>query len=118
MIIFKFKKDDIEYADRISELADMSIVIDEPKSFSSDLNEIIQVGVQLAPYVISAVTMILVEMLKKSKKVSIKISENSLEAEGLSEDKALELAKEYIEQQREDKGKEVLNKLLSQDGGK
>lgn len=118
MIIFEFEKDDIEYADRISELADMSIVIDEPKSFSSDLNNVIQVGVQLAPYAISAVTMILIELIKKSKKVSIKISENSLEAEGLSEDKALELAKEYVQQQREDKGKEILNRLLSQDGGK
>ena len=38
MIILELDKEDIEYVDRISELADMSIVIDNPKSFSSELN--------------------------------------------------------------------------------
>ena len=116
MIIIEFEKNDKDYADKICELATMSIVITEPRSFSSDLNNIIQIGVQLAPSVVSAVTLILVEMIKKNKKVKFKVSDDSFEVEGLSEERALELAEKYINQKREDEAKKILNKLLS--GGK
>lgn len=53
MIIFEMEKEDIKYVDRIGELADMCIVIDNPKSFSSELNTVVQIGVELAPYAIS-----------------------------------------------------------------
>ena len=63
MIIFEIEKEDEEYADRISRLADMSIVIDNPKSFSSELNTVIQIGVELAPYAISGVVLIIIELI-------------------------------------------------------
>ena len=53
MIVFEFDKEDIGYAERISDLAEMSLLIEDPKSFSSDLNTVIQIGVELAPYAIT-----------------------------------------------------------------
>lgn len=117
MIIFELSKEDMNYADKISELADMSTTIVVPKSFSSNLNDVIQIAVELSPYVISAVSLIIIEMIKSSKKLKIKIGKDSIEAEGFSEEKMLELAEKYIKQQKEDQAKEVLNKLLSQNGG-
>ena len=64
MIIFEMEKEDIKYVDRIGELADMCIVIDNPKSFSSELNTVVQIGVELAPYAISGVTLIIIELIK------------------------------------------------------
>lgn len=112
MIIFEMDKEDVEYADRISELADMSIVVDNPKSFSSDLNTVIQIGVTLAPYAISGVTLIIIELIKNRKKIKIKVSDNSFEIEG-EQDKVLEVARELIEHQQEEKAKKLLSDLLS-----
>ena len=44
MIIFELNKEDSEYTDRISQLSEMSIVVEDPKSFCSDLNTVIQIG--------------------------------------------------------------------------
>ena len=112
MIIFEMDKEDVEYADRISELADMSIVVDNPKSFSSDLNTVIQIGVTLAPYAISGVTLIIIELIKNRKKIKIKVSDNSFEIEG-EQEKVLEVARELIEHQQEEKAKKLLSDLLS-----
>ncbi len=112
MIIFELDKEDVEYADRISELADMSIVIDSPKSFSSDLNTVIQIGATLAPYAISGVTLIIIELIKNRRKIKIKVSDNSFEIEG-EQEKVLEVAKELIEQKQEEKARKLLSDLLS-----
>ncbi|MCM1172032.1 MAG: hypothetical protein NC393_07880 [Clostridium sp.] len=112
MIIFELDKEDVEYADRISELADMSIVIENPKSFSSDLNTVIQIGVTLAPYAISGVTLIIIELIRNRKKIKIKVSDRSFEVEG-EQEKVIEVAKELIEQQQEEEAKKILNDLLS-----
>lgn len=112
MIILELDKEDVEYAERISELADMSIIIDNPKSFSSDLNTVIQIGITLAPYAISAVTLIIIELIKNRKKIKIKVSDNSFEVEG-EQEKALEVAKELIEQKQEEKAQKLLSDLLS-----
>ena len=103
MIIFEMEKEDIKYVDRIGELADMCIVIDNPKSFSSELNTVVQIGVELAPYAISGVTLIIIEL---------KVSDNGFEVEG-DEEKALKIAKELIEQKQEEKAQKVLSDLLS-----
>ena len=100
MIIFEMEKEDIKYVDRIGELADMCIVIDNPKSFSSELNTVVQIGVELAPYAISGVTLIIIELIKNRKKIKIKVSDNGFEVEG-DEEKALKIAKELIEQKQE-----------------
>lgn len=112
MIIFEFDKADMNYAEQISKLAEVSITIPEQKSFSSDLNTVIQIGVELAKISIPAVAVILVEMIKNSKKIKIKVSDNILETEGLSEENSLELAKKFIEQKQDGKAKELLSKLL------
>lgn len=116
MIIFELSKDDVEFADKIANEAEMSTIIVEPKSFSSEINDIIQIGVQLAPYAIPAVALILVEMIKNSKKIKIKISDNSFEAEG-REKEVLELAKQYVKLNQDEKAKSVLQEVLQQDGG-
>lgn len=73
MIVFEFEKEDIGYAERISDLAEMSLLIEDPKSFSSDLNTVIQIGVELAPYAITGITLIIVELIKFSKSNCFKI---------------------------------------------
>ena len=112
MIIFEMEKEDIKYVDRIGELADMCIVIDNPKSFSSELNTVVQIGVELAPYAISGVTLIIIELIKNRKTIKIKVSANGFEVEG-DEEKALKIAKELIEQKQEEKAQKVLSDLLS-----
>ena len=115
MIILEFSKEDINYADRIADLAEISTVIVAPKSFSSELNDMIQVGIRLAPCIIPAVSLILVEMLKQSKKIKIKITDTELETEGLSERDSVKLAEQYILKQQEQKAVEIFSKLLKQD---
>lgn len=112
MIIFELDKDDMDYAERISELAELSILIEEPKSFSSDLNSIIQVGVELAPYAISGISLIIIELIKKRKSIRIKVEDTGFELEGNS-DEILELAKKLIEQRQDEKAQKILNDLLS-----
>lgn len=112
MIIFELNKEDIEYVNRISNLSNISIVIDEPRSFSSDLNTVIQIGVNLAPYAIPAVSLIIIELIKKNKRIRIKVTDEGVEVEG-NETKSLEIAKELIKAQNEKKAQEVLNGLLS-----
>ena len=112
MIIFELDKEDIEYADRICDLAEMSIVIEEPRSFSSDLNTVIQIGVTLAPYAISGVTLIIIELLKNRKTIRIKVTDDGFEVEGTQE-RAVEVAKELIEQRQDEKAQKLLNNLLA-----
>lgn len=111
MIIFELAKEDMEYADRISELAELSIVIEEPKSFNSDLNTVIQIGVTLAPYAITSVTLIIIELIKNRKRLKIKITDDSIEADG-NQEAVLEVAKELINQRQDEKAKEMLNNWL------
>lgn len=112
MIIFEFDKADMTYAERISELAEMSIMIDDPRSFSSDLNTVLQVGITLAPYAISAVSLIIIEMIKNRKKFKIKITDDGIELEG-EEEKVLQVAKELIELKKEGQAQKFLNDLLA-----
>lgn len=112
MIIFELDKEDIEYAERISDLADMSIIIDESKSFSSELNSVIQLGVTLAPYAITGVTLIIIELIKNRKKIKIKVTDNSFEIEG-EEETALQMAKELIDLNQDVKAKKIITDLLS-----
>lgn len=107
----KAKLDGI-YCQNIGLIMDMCIVIDNPKSFSSELNTVVQIGVELAPYAISGVTLIIIELIKNRKKIKIKVSDNGFEVEG-DEEKALKIAKELIEQKQEEKAQKVLSDLLS-----
>ena len=72
----------------------------------------VQIGVELAPYAISGVTLIIIELIKNRKKIKIKVSDNGFEVEG-DEEKALKIAKELIEQKQEEKAQKVLSDLLS-----
>ena len=112
MVIFEFDKADVAYAERIGELAEMSIMIDAPRSFSSDLNTILQMGVTLAPYAISAVSLIIIELIKNKKKIKIKVTDDSIEIEG-NEEKALEVVRELLKQKKEDQAQKTLNDLLA-----
>ena len=113
MIIFEIEKEDEEYADRISRLADMSIVIDNPKSFSSELNTVIQIGVELAPYAISGVVLIIIELIKKRKEFKMKYTDGDFgfDFEG-EEEIVLKKAEELIDQHQEEKAKKMLNDAL------
>lgn len=111
MIIFELDKEDIQYAERISALAEMSLLIEEPKSFSSVLNSVIQLAVELAPYAITGVTVILVELIKNRKKIKIVVSPDMITVEG-EEEKALAVAKELIAEKKEDEAQKVLHDLL------
>ena len=112
MVIFELDKEDIAYAERISDLAEMSIIIDEPRSFSSELNTVVQLGITLAPYAISGITLIIIELIKNRKRIKIKVTDEGFEIEG-EEDKALQMAKELISMKQEAKAEKVLNDLLS-----
>lgn len=112
MIIFELDKEDMEYADRISDLAEASIIVDDPKSFSSDLNTVIQIGVTLAPYAITGITLIIIELIKNRKKIKIKFDNNGVEVEG-EQEKALETAKKLIELKRDADAQKLLNDWLS-----
>lgn len=112
MVIFELDKEDIAYAERISDLAEMSIIIDEPRSFSSELNTAVQLGISLAPYAISGITLIIIELIKNRKRIKIKVTDEGFEIEG-EEDKALQMAKELISLKQEAKAEKVLNDLLS-----
>lgn len=114
MIIFEIDKEDLDYANRISELAEMSIIIDEPRSFSSELNSIIQVGVTLAPYAISGVSLIIIELIKNKKNIKIKVTDEGFEVEG-EEEKTIEIVRELINLKKEEKAQELLNHLLSEE---
>lgn len=112
MIIFEFDKEDMSYAERISELAEMSILIESPRSFSSDLNTVLQLGATLAPYAISAISLIIIELIKNQKTIKIKVTDDSIEVEG-DEEKALQIARELIKQKQDDKAHKTLNDLLA-----
>lgn len=112
MVIFELDKEDIEYAARISDLAEMSIIIDEPRSFSSELNTVIQLGITLAPYAISGVTLIIIELIKNRKRIKIKVTDDGFEIEG-GEEKALQMAKELISLNQDAKAEKILGDLLS-----
>ncbi len=114
MIIFEIDKEDLDYANRISELAEMSIIIDEPRSFSSELNSIIQIGITLAPYAISGVSLIIIELIKNKKNIKIKVTDDGFEVEG-EEEKTIEIARELINLKQEEKAQELLNQLLSEE---
>ena len=114
MIIVELSSNDMEYAKRIADEAEMSTIVVSPRSFSSEINEIIQVGVQLASYAIPAVALIIVEALKNKKRIKIKITNSSFEAEG-REQEVLALARLYIEQNKEKEASKIVEELL-QDG--
>ncbi len=111
MIIIELDKQDLEAAEKISELSEESIIVEEPNSFSSDLNTFVQIGITLAPSAISAIVIILTELIRNRKHVRVKIDD--LEVEGFSEDKTLELVEKYLREKRDEKAKEELTKLLS-----
>lgn len=112
MIIIELQKDEILYAEKIANLSEMSSIVVDPKSFSSELNDIIQVAVQLSSYIIPAISLIIIELIKKAKKVKIKISKTELEAEGISEETALKLIENYIKKSEDEKALETLQNLL------
>lgn len=114
MIIIEMPRDEQTYAEQIAEKAEMATMAVAPKSFSSELNDIIQVGIQLASYAIPAVVLILVEMIKTKKNLKIKISNDSFEAEG-REEEVLALAAEYVRQKKEEEAVKTVIKLLELD---
>ena len=114
MIIIEMPRDAQAYAEQIAEKAEMATMAVAPKSFSSELNDIIQVGIQLASYAIPAVALILVEMIKTKKNLKIKISNDSFEAEG-REEEVLALAAEYVRQKKEEEAVKTVIKLLELD---
>lgn len=112
MIIIELDKKDIDYAERICDLADTSIVIEEPRSFSSELNTVIQIGINLAPYAITGVTLIIIELIKNRKRIRIKVTDEGFEVDG-EEEMALQMAKELISQRQEAEAQKVLNNLMA-----
>lgn len=112
MIVFELEKEDIKYAEQIRDLAENGLIVEKPKSFSSNLNTIIQVGVTLAPYAIPAVALVIVEIIKNKKKIKISYSDDCITVEG-EEKKALEVAKKLISQRKEDEATKILQDLLS-----
>ncbi len=117
MIIIEMLGDDRLYADRIVAEAEMATMAVAPKSFSSELNDIIQVGIQLASYAIPAVALILVELIKNKRNLKVKISKNSLEADG-REEAVLALAAEFVREKKEDEAVKTVSKLLAMDSEK
>lgn len=117
MIIIEMLGDDRFYADRIVAEAEMATMAVAPKSFSSELNDIIQVGIQLASYAIPAVALILVEMIKTKRNLKIKISKDSFEADG-REEAVLALAAEFVREKKEDEAVKTVSKLLAMDSEK
>lgn len=112
MVIIELDKEDVEYAERISDLADMSIVIDEPRSFSSELNSVLQLGITLAPYVIPAVALIIIELIKNKREVRIIVTDDRVEIDGVEEEKALQMAKELISLREDAKAQKIISDLL------
>lgn len=117
MIIIEMLGDDRSYADRIVAEAEMATMAVAPKSFSSELSDIIQVGIQLASYAIPAVALILVEMIKNKRNLKIKISKDSFEADG-REEAVLALAAEFVREKKEDEAVKTISKLLAMDSQK
>lgn len=117
MIIIEMLGDVRSYADRIVAEAEMATMAVAPKSFSSELSDIIQVGIQLASYAIPAVALILVEMIKNKRNLKIKISKDSFEADG-REEAVLALAAEFIREKKEDEAVKTISKLLAMDSEK
>ena len=117
MIIIEMLGDDRLYADRIVAEAEMATMAVAPKSFGSELNDIIQVGIQLASYAIPAVALILVELIKNKRNLKVKISKNSLEADG-REEAVLALAAEFVREKKEDEAVKTVSKLLAMDSEK
>lgn len=117
MIIIEMLGDDRSYADRIVAEAEMATMAVAPKSFSSELSDIIQVGIQLASYAIPAVALILVEMIKNKRNLKIKISKDSFEADG-REEAVLALAAEFVREKKEDEAVKTISKLLAMDSEK
>lgn len=117
MIIIEMLGDDRSYADRIVAEAEMATMAVAPKSFSSELSDIIQVGIQLASYAIPAVALILVEMIKNKRNLKIKISKDSFEADG-REEAVLALAAEFVREKKEDETVKTISKLLAMDSEK
>lgn len=111
MVVIELDKDNKDYARKICDLAEESIIVDEPTSFSSNLNTLVQIGVTLAPTAISAVVLIVMELIRNKKHIRIKVDD--FEVEGLSEAKTLKLVEQYLKEKRDEKAKEELTKLLS-----
>lgn len=116
MIIIELDKKDSSIAEQICDLAEEAVIVEEPRSFSSDLNMYIQVGITLIPSAISAVVLIVTEIIRNKKHIRLKI--DGFEIEGVSEEKSLRLAEEYLKAKQDEKAKEELIKLFSVDARK
>jgi len=96
--------EDRQYAERLSEISDMSTGVIEPKSFSG-ASEILQLGIALTPTIATGVALVLSEMIKNRRKVDIKVGD--VEIKGLTEDNALVILNQLLERPKENEGEEV-----------
>lgn len=94
LIIFEMCPEDEAYAERLSQLSEMSTGIVKPKSFSG-VNELLQLGIVLTPAITSGVAVIISEMIKNKRSVDIKVG--NVEVKGLTEDNALKILNQLLE---------------------
>ena len=103
MITIELSKEDEDYAKRIIELAEESTGIIYPSSFTG-LDDIIIIGVSFATAAVTGLTKIIIELIRRNKKVRIKVGD--IEIDGINEKNAhAELEKLIkISQQKNNKG--------------
>ena len=94
MIIFEMKKDDIEYANKLMNICDENTGILSPHSFSG-IDDIIAIGIIVTPMLLKEISKIIVEMIKKDKRVRVKVGD--IEIDGLTEENALKKLEDILE---------------------
>jgi len=102
MIIIEMNQKDIEYANRIMAVCETNTGIISPNSFAG-IDDLIALGIVIGPTLITTVGNIIIEMIKKNKKVRIKVGD--IEIEGLTEKNALEKLEKLLEYSKNNKNR-------------
>ena len=95
MIIINLSSEDMEYAKRLQSYAEVSLVIKDPKSFSSEELQLIQIGATFAAPVIATVASTFVEMWKARREYSITIGKDTFTVKGFNKKETMELVEKY-----------------------
>lgn len=116
VIVIEFDKKDKMYAQQIVDCVEESMIIEPEKSFSSELNTVIQVCIQtIVPAVTSTVASIIVQAIKNKSKCKVKIANDGIEVSGFSEEKTLELVREYLKMKKDDEAQKLVKDMLDKD---
>lgn len=95
LLTFEMNKEDRVYANQLLECSNFATGIIEPKSFSGS-GEFLQLGIVLSPAIATGVATVISEMLKNQRKVDIKVG--NVEVKGLTEENALKILQQLLEQ--------------------